>query len=75
MGEAPDQKRPVYTQGEHDILLRLSSLEQGIKRGGERFGDHEVRLRSLERRFWMALGGGMSVLIALEALALAGITR
>ena len=72
---ASEDKHAMYTRGEHDILLRLGFLERDLKRGAERFGDHEMRLRSLERRFWMALGVGMSLLVALEALALAGITR
>lgn len=75
MLDPSDVKKPVYTQGEHDILLRLSLMEQAMERGEKRFGDHETRLRGLERRFWMALGGGTGLLILLEALALAGVTR
>ena len=71
----PEAKKRVYTQGEHDILVAVALMKKDLERGNTRFGDHETRLRSLERRFWMTLGGGLSLLIALEALALAGVTR
>ena len=68
-------KQLAYTQGEAYILIRLGLIERDLVGVADRFGDHESRLRSLERRFWMALGGGMALLIALEALAVAGVTR
>lgn len=70
-----DVKRPIYTQGEHEILLAIEILKREMARGQTRFDDHEKRLRSLERRFWMAMGGGTGLLLTLEVLAFVGVTR
>lgn len=51
-----------------DVVDRLARIETKVDALSARRDDHETRVRWLERKYWLAAGGGAVVVFALAKM-------